>query len=393
MASNKSIGIWCTPAPDKGPIEVEVHFNYWRIQPHTTLWSSISTRGRETSNGDFFEVGVMVKDIRNANKIHIFIPTPLSRDNICDCSRYFAEHEIAQGIFNEPLKVAHEPDGEGPLVIRHGGNNRIYCRMHNFSTLPNSTSIIEPQLELQVVNGGTICTIENQAIKACRPGNNHKGKAYFRLRFRVSTNKTENPFVENIPVFDRFVLSGYEHVEYLDFRLNDARTLPTEVERRMKAEQPPGAMIISLVAFLTAVPVSAALSVTHTAFHKMRLLENEIWTKYAEGIPNGMVVYHWRKDSSPKRPIEDFSAFVKLQIRLSGGQILSKYLLFALIFGVFGNLVASFLQSHLPSFFSSIWEILTSLLGAFEHFKWPVYLGNLPIPCYLIFSFCARTTS
>jgi hypothetical protein len=374
MSSNKSIGIWCTPVRATDPIKIEVHFNYWRIQPHTTWLSRFCSWLKRSSDGDFVEVGIMVDDIRRAEKIHIFFPAVLSASQICDCSPYFIERDIVQGIFNEQLKAANEPDANGPLVLRHANNNRIYGRMHNFATRPNSTDILMRHLKLRRVSGGTICTIESEAIKACSPRNNHRGKAYFRLRFRVPMRKRENPFVEDVPVFDRFLLSGYEHVEYLDFRLNDARTLPTPVEQQMANDQPENSTVISLVAFLTAVPVSAALSVTHTAFHKMRLLENEIWTKYADGIPNGMVVYHWRKDGTPKKPIDDFSAFVKLQIRLSSWQILLKYLIFALVFGVFGNLVAGWLQPNIGSFFGAVGEFLSDWLGILKNFE----LASIP---------------
>lgn len=375
MSSNKSIGIWCAPVPGADPIKIEVHFNYWRIKPHISWWSRFRSWVTRSADGDFVEVGIMVDEIRRVEKMHIFFPAKLAVSQICDCSPYFTDRNIVQGIFNEPLKAANEPDDRGPLVLRRTSNDRIFGRMHNFAVRPNTTDIAQKQLRLRSVEHGTICTIENEAIKASTPRSNGKGKVYFRLRFRVPMNKKENPFVEDVPVFDRFLLSGYEHVEYLDFRLNDARTLPTAIEHRMAAEQPPGSVLISLVAFLTAVPVSAALSVTHTAFHKMRLLENEIWTPYAEGIPNGMVVYHWRKDGTARKPIEDFSAFVKLQIRLSGWKILLKYLIFALIFGVFGNLFASWLQPMIGPFFGAIGNFISDKLDILTNFELAIIAG------------------
>lgn len=365
MSSNKSIGIWCTPVPGADPIKIEVHFNYWRIRSHSKWWHSFSSLWGDNSGADFVEVGVMVEDVRQAEKLHIFIPMLLSHDQICDCSPYFNNNDIVQGIFNEPLKARYEPGPSGPLVLRRG-NSHIYCRMHNFAVRPGTKIIVSRELNVRPFGGGTICTIESASIQACR-ASNRKSRAYFRLRFRISTKPNENPFVKDIPVFDRFILSGYEHVEYLDFRLNDARTLPTAVETRMANDQSPGATIISLVAFLTAVPVSAALSVTHTAFHKMRLLENDIWTAYADGIPDGMVVYHWRKKGTLTKPIDDFSAFVKLQIRLSGMQILIKYLIFALVFGVFGNLVAGWLQPKIGPAWSTVRRLFTTLSEIFDY--------------------------
>lgn len=166
----------------------------------------------------------------------------------------------------------------------------------------------------------------------------------------------ENPFVEDIPVYDRFLLSGYDQIEYLDFRLNEARTLPTEVERRISSDQPLGTTRIKLVAFLTAVPVSSELSVANTEFHKMRLLEYAIWSAYAPGLPRGMVVYHWKKSAPPSRSVDSFSAFVKLQTRHSGSETLLKYLLFAFAFGIFGNLVAGWAQPYVTDILLWVWS-------------------------------------
>jgi hypothetical protein len=157
------------------------------------------------------------------------------------------------------------------------------------------------------------------------------------------------------------LLSGYDQIEYLDFRLNEARTLPSKVENRMAGDQPLGAATIKLVAFLTAVPVSAELSVAHSEFHKMRLLENHIWSAYAPGIPPGMVVYHWKRVARPGKAIIDFSAFVKLQIRRSSRSILLKYLLFAFLFGVFGNLAASGIEPYVSALFNAAGTFLRSI--------------------------------
>jgi len=369
MSSNKSIGIWCSPVPGKGPIRLEVHFNYWRIQSHSRWYHPITSRFGDTSGADFVEVGVWIDDVQLVERIHIFIPTRIDPAAICDCSPHFTTGEIAQGIFNEVLSASYTKGPNGPLVLKRG--QRIFCRMHNFAE--HKGRIVARELKVREFAGGTLCTIESEAIAACRPGN-RSGRGYFRLRFRIPMRKDQNPFVENVPVLDRFLLSGYEHVEYLDFRLNDARTLPTAVEQRIAKDQPKDATAIDLVAFLTAVPVSASLSVTHTAFHKMRLLESSIWTRYAEGIPHGMVVYHWKKKAAKGKPIEDFSAFVKLQIRLSGWQVMFNYLLFALIFGVVGNLVASWLEDNYKAIGWGLWGFVTCGMELFKQFD----LGGFP---------------
>lgn len=114
------------------------------------------------------------------------------------------------------------------------------------------------ELSLKPVAGGTLCTLLSPALRACETTRG-KSKAYFRLRIMMPPSGSENPFVELVPVYDRNFVSGYDQIDYLDFRLNEARTLPTDIENRMAREQPADTVSIKLVAFLTAVPVSAEL--------------------------------------------------------------------------------------------------------------------------------------
>jgi hypothetical protein len=60
-----------------------------------------------------------------------------------------------------------------------------------------------------------------------------------------------------------------------------------------------------------------------------------------------MMVYHWREIDPAG--IKDFSAFVKMQTRRTGRQILNNYLIIAFAFGVLGNLTASAIEPALTS--------------------------------------------
>lgn len=348
MSSNKSIAVWCVPKGGAAGIELEVHFNYWRVGP---LGRRRPFRRRQVPT-DFAEIGILIEDVRPVAQLSLFIPSQVKRAAISDCSPFFCDADVTQGIFNERLSPDPPAVGGGPLLLRRP-TRRIFCRMLRFATKATTTEIDPAELAMQTYAGGTLCTIQSAALRSCEAVHG-ASRAYVRLRVAMPATKDDNPFVEDIPVYDRMLLSGYDQIEYLDFRLNEARTLPSTVENRMASDQPAGAAAIRLVAFLTAVPVSAELSVAHSEFHKMRLLENRIWSAYAPGIPPGMVVYHWKRVARPGKPIVDFSAFVKLQIRRSGRSILFKYLLFAFLFGVLGNLAASAIEPYVTDVFQAL---------------------------------------
>jgi hypothetical protein len=157
----------------------------------------------------------------------------------------------------------------------------------------------------------------------------------------------KNAFLKVSGPIDRFLLSGFEETQFFDFRLNDARTLPASVESLMRPKSDRPAVTIRKVAFLIAVPSSAQVSIRHEDVHKVRRLETTVWDDYVpDGIPEGMVVYHWRVFGA--EGISDFSAFVKLQSRITNLWIILTSILVAFAFGLAGNLTASNIANRWP---------------------------------------------
>ena len=242
--------------------------------------------------------------------------------------------EIAQGIFNIQLKTTvAAPPGPTYLDLLHP-NDDHFCRVHKFRV--NHGDIDQSQLATEEIADGTLLTITPTALNEICAGIGST-PAYFRLRAYWSADET-SPFVEMIPPADKLLQSGYDEIHYLDFRLNEARTLPTEIENFMRSD---ANCIVpqTMVAFLTAVPVQLGVTASSVEQHKMRLLEFDLWKNYVPGeIPQGMVVYHWKTIG---KDIQDFSAFIKMEARVSSRSVLLIYLLIALLFALFSNLAAS----------------------------------------------------
>jgi len=339
MQNNGTIAIWCVPKLNSTPTDLEVHFNYWRIAGDPDF-----TAKTKKTVEDFVEIGLLITDIRQIEKIRVYLPTKINRGMVEDCAPYLAQSQFAQGIFNEVFKITAPVAGGTGCIELNDKPNSVFCRVHSFAI--GSQGIEPNELEIAAQHDGTVLTIERDAIQeAC----NHAAPAapsYFRLRIRLKAGRDENPFVKVIRPLDRRFQSGFDEIEYIDFRMNEARTLPAAIEQRMRNDRARGGPVaFKLVAFLTAVPVHSELSVSNTPSHKMRLLEQS-WNSYvASGIPEGMVVYHWKRESRLGVPISDFSAFVKLQTRRSSRKILVAYLIIAFSFGLAGNLAASLIQS------------------------------------------------
>jgi hypothetical protein len=334
MSNNGTIAVWCVPKSGSAATQAEAHFNYWRIAGDKAF-----KRSGPKSVVDFVEIGILIDDIQQVESISIYLPLAVSRGQVTDCAPYLAKAEFAQGIFNEVLAVTAPAAGGPRCVVLLDQTGGIFCRVHSFTF--GSSGIDATELEIAAQGGGAVLSITPAAVKESCLHLAPPAKVYFRLRISLGQKREDNPFVKVILPQDRLFQSGFDEIEYIDFRVNEARTLPTAIEHRMRTDKAKGAPIdFRLFAFLTAVPVHSELSVSNTPSHKMRLLESS-WNGYVpSGIPDGMVVYHWKRQANLK-PISDFSAFVKLQTRRSSVSILCKYLVIAFLFGLTGNLAAS----------------------------------------------------
>jgi hypothetical protein len=354
MLDNGTIAIWSVPRPNAQGSSLEAHFNYWRLAGDRSIKKDGKKVGRKRTH-DLLEIGLLFDNLNDVESVKIFLPILLNASLVEDCAVHLAKPVFAQGIFNEVLSTTSNGPGATPCVILHDQQGTIFCRAHRFASTaagidPNELSIV-PQ------NEGTLLMINKAAVLACsnvQPA----AKSYFRLRIKLSPKEKENPFVKVILPLDRHWQSGYEEIEYIDFRMNEARTLPPPIETQMRADQAgrPG-FHFKLVAFLTAVPVHSELSASSAPSHKMRLLEKN-WDQYVGlELPSGMAVYHWKREQEFAAPvvgmqpvpipITDFSAFVKLLTRRSNWTILGIYLAVAAVFGIAGNIVASKVDTYL----------------------------------------------
>jgi hypothetical protein len=323
-----AVAVWGKSRVGASGSGIEAHFNYWSLRnekPGKFL------KARQ----DFLEVGVWLDDPSSVDDLRLYLP--LYVDRVEDLGTHFGKPIVVQGIFNEVLKATLAPQAKWVELTDQSGH--AYCRVGVLPVIDGH--IAKDHVALVHLSQGTVVTLTNLAIDTCSDG--RSDPLYFRLRFPLPP---KNPFIKVSPPLDRFFVSGYDEIQFIDFRLNDARTLPADVESLMRpvAQQP--TLDLRKVAFLTAVQVAAQVSIRHEDVHKVRRLETEVWNSYVpDGIPEGMVVYHWKLE---KPKIEDFSAFVKLQTRRSNWLILITYLAIALIFGVLGNLFATTLERKWP---------------------------------------------
>ncbi|MBA8838429.1 hypothetical protein [Ochrobactrum sp. RH2CCR150] len=326
-----SMAVWCLANGDVASTNMETHFNFWRIAGDKDF------KGRpQCPARDFLEIGLLIKNPASIERINIYLPVDVERKSIQDAGVQLAQTSVAQGIFNEKLQCVVTP---APARIELKNGDNLFCRVHKF--IEQGGYLDASHLSLEKFSDGTLLSIERAAIDSVSDQIKADESIYFRLRIYLPSGKS-SPFIHVITPLDRKFQSGFEEIEYIDFRFNELRTLPPQVENKIRADEKQGKININLVAFLTAFPVHSELSASSIQWHKNRLLEHDPWNEYVpSGIPGGMVVYHWKKESKDGTGVADFSSFVKLHTRRSGRKILLTYLAVAFFFGLLGNLAAS----------------------------------------------------
>lgn len=345
MISSGSVALWCQNNSERRESQFEAHFNYWRIVGDRAFRGSADVIPR-----DFLEAGILLDSPSSVDHVSLFIPLKSSAIEIEDCSPYFRHAAIAEGVFNQPL-IANPVVPILPCVELRRPSGEPFASV--FSFVMGHSGRGGTQLVWEEAGEGTIITIPRAALTRVTTCLCKDSAAYFRLRIYLPK---ENPFIKPVPVPDWWLHSSYDEIEYVDFRFNEARTLPDCIQQRMQLEWHSDEAPLSLVAFLTAIPGKSQLSTLNAASYKMRLLERPTWNAYVPGgIPEGMMVYHWKKVKAdpPEKDwevvaINDLTTFVRLETRHSLVINRLLFLALALMIGILGSLLAPWIPFPTP---------------------------------------------
>jgi hypothetical protein len=187
MPNSGSMAVWCEPRVPAQNATGEIHFNYWRLTRQSKF------KGKPGyPPSDFAEVGVLLRQPMLVDRIQIFLPLRLARADVSDCGPYFAQVEIAQGIFNEPL-TSRSVGPPGPRRVELQKDEVPFCHVHKF--LVNEAGVIaEGQLSLTSQAEGTLLTILRDPIDEICEALPENCPAYFRLRSYLSPSD-RNPFI------------------------------------------------------------------------------------------------------------------------------------------------------------------------------------------------------
>lgn len=334
--------MWCSRAASAESTStptLELHFNFWR------------EIGKDK---DYLDIGLMISQADATESACIYLPFTITHSAVADLSPMLKDASIATGIFNTHLTAANSTGNNRSITLSESATGKFFASVHGFASNDKTLDISE--LEVKQCNGGSIIEIKKAAITRatkCLAGDQ---PVYFRIRVSLP-QAASCAFVKTITPTDKTLLSGFDSTEYIDFRLNQARNLPDHVQRIMADAWLGSPPKIVRIDFLLVVGVTADLVGGHE-IHKHRLLETDLWKTYlgkgeSDILPDGMVIYHWRKKAEINRSVDDFNAFVKFRIRKSDAHTVRRYMIAAFLIGAVGSLIAS-----------AVWATAAALLSS-----------------------------
>lgn len=340
--SGQSMAIWVRRNGDNTTEKAELHFNLWHFEmPRFLLWN---IKNPFRSQSTFLDIGILLSDFEHIDQLCIYVPTHqnFSRTkDVTDLASTLNDTNTVVGIFNEPYSC--EDDGNGSVHLNYTDENGDRALFARIWKLNEGEWTVEKAIDAE----GSTITIESQALERARKDLSREAKIYFRLRIALA-NKDSIPFVTTLKPGDIHLLSGFERLECVDFRLNETRNLPLSISRLM-SDNGKGLLEISEIHFLLATDVRADYVSGHKQFHKCRMLESNLWEKYAAvTLPDQLVIYHWKvtQNGEAPKPIRDFNAFLKFRIRESNLISIIRFVFFAALIGAVG----SYVSTYFPSF-------------------------------------------
>jgi len=315
----------------------EIHFNIWE---HPCDKNSI------------LDIGLMLDINEPAQKIEIFLPWALKRNDIEDLSAKILVANGVSAVFNESWTSSTANIRPGGCVERDNGTF--------FSIVPYAPEIVQRVLPMGTFHSIVfdIAEIKRTSLAAASP-QAHPALRHMYVRIRVQ-NVPPSFYRVGIDQGDAFGGSALTRTEIIDFRMNVRRGAPTAVEATLSGRF----LEFSKVHLFLMKARDHDIVFEDKQFKACRSLEDEaFWATYILGqAPTAREVkksrhrvknslgYQWRKTSSSAGGmISEFGMLARFKSFKIQKLTMALFLLLALLVGCAGNGAYDLLKNWLSS--------------------------------------------
>jgi hypothetical protein len=285
-----------------------------------------------------------LRDVSSVAEFYLYLPFQIEKaEEIRDLGHLLANRTTLLAVFNEPYSSG-EADKLGTLsIIGIDGKEVLNCHTLRPGVDFTVTRRPYPSQPGSVVQFGThLC-------------NRFTGDTGHYIRFRIMLDHdTDAAFSRLERQRDRLLLSAKPRDEVVEFRLNEHRSLPQAITDEMAESGTYESFRISAVRHFLIRESDSQFQMAHSDFHKVRLLENQLWADYLRGtrvagLRHDSFIYNWRRIAEGNADLGDYHALAKFRRLITGWPTIILYIFIVLGIGVAGNLFANAMWDRLPS--------------------------------------------
>ncbi len=331
---NGSLAIWYEWRPaQKGHAtraEIQIHINLWRRR----------FKRRSNEEETFLDIGLRIRDPSSIGSFNLYFPLPLRQSDVVDLGGVLHDRRTLMAVFNEAFTV-DDKDQFGTFGIRES-SDQIVLRCHSLAPGADFT-VATRQYDSQ------FATIIHFTDRLCSRFGADEDQY---IRFRVVLDKqSDKAFSQLKRQTDWLFVSAIPRDEVVEFRFNERRSLPQEIVNEMSQRDHYELFKVVVIHYFLIRESDSQFVMAQADFHKVRLLENSLWSRYLMGTKGGALqheafIYHWRRIAPPNTDLPDFHALSKFR-RMVIGWTIGLYVLVILIVGIVGNLAAAYIWDRL----------------------------------------------
>lgn len=359
-----------------GKAKVDLHINYWLLNQNTD------------KEFHYLDFGIKFEGLEDEDKLSLYFPFQVTKDNYKPglgaqvCSRT----ELIQTIFNSPHKstkniaptyveITFESAKESALRVYTQidiGSDQNGVRLTNFE----KGSLLEFPMS-QFPNANAKSSDEKQIPN------------YIRFRIHLKDEQSKKCLSQSYKHRDNPILSRLESTEIVDFRLNEVRDLPGNIQGKRLSN-----CFIKNIHFFLIREIDSEFKQAHANFDRCRLLEKELWDAYLNldsgdeklKLPPQMLIYHWKESvksdknnatnssdaslqdvAAQEKYIEKFTAFAKFSKITASMKTIFTFFVIAIVLGILSGVLGSWTQDAIENKYKEIKPTLERLYDA--HFK------------------------
>lgn len=358
---------------DKGVAGVELHFNYWLLEAEKrslcermSICLPSSKKKSTAGNLEYLDIGVKFSNLGPLESLNIYLPFHIDKEDYVSTlgETICKDIELISTVFNRSVGKVEPNEELGcyniELIQQGEATNSTLCFYTHLALAPSNDGVeIKKSDELD----GTQIVFPGALFEGLQDG----VTGYFRFRIALTT-KNRGVISKINKAKDSWLTNHFDKSELVDFRLNEARILPTAIRRKVAKQQ-----LIRKIHFFLIRDASAEYKAAHSEY-KCRLLEEELWSKYLGYdevcTRNNMLIYHWSDKAKEGSSLDNFSAFARfVRRKVSNWQLIS-FILTVIFMGFISGLCVNFVWKNWMESVQSVPDKLESEEDNVSHDFW-----------------------